>query len=78
MTRDSRDSASMLAISSIYFLVSLALGAMWIAPELGAQPLRTTAREFLVAALAWPAILIFVTGLVLFTKSKPHDTSTAQ
>jgi hypothetical protein len=61
------------AISAIYALVSIALGAAWVARDLRVQPYRTTARKFLIVALAWPAILIFVIGLLLFTKSKPHD-----
>ena len=45
----------MAAIFSIYLLVSLALGAAWIAADLGAQPHRTVAREFLIVGLGWPA-----------------------
>jgi hypothetical protein len=64
----------MAAIFSIYLLVSLALGAAWIAADLGAQPHRTLARQFLIVGLGWPAILIVAIGsLLLVTKSKSHD-----
>jgi ABC-type spermidine/putrescine transport system permease subunit II len=63
----------MVTISTIYALVSIALGAAWVATDLGTEPYRTTLRRFLVPTLVWPAILIVVIGLLLFTKSKPHD-----
>jgi len=66
----------MVPIASIYLLLSLALGAGWIAADLRAQSYRRSAREFVLVALAWPAVLALVVGLMLFGKStKDEGTS---
>lgn len=63
----------MAALVVLYVLVSLALGAAWIATEFRLQPSRALAVEFVVAALIWPLVLAFVLVLILATKSKKHD-----
>ena len=62
-----------IAITTIYVVVSVALGGIWVARDFTLPPDWELVLEFLVVALGWPLLLALFVIFLLATRPKKHD-----
>jgi len=59
--------------ATIYLVISVALGGIWVARDFRLPLDRDVVHEFVVVALEWPLLLVLTVILLLATKSQRHD-----